>query len=123
MKKRLLAVVLSCLGVSGCSNRSDVCGLPENAVLIDVRTREEFDSGHLKNAVLIPYDIIDQKITAVAPEKDTPLYLYCRSGRRVGMAMEVLQKMGYTDMHNLGGIEEARLVVEKCSTPESGGRL
>ena len=87
--------------------------MQKNAVLIDVRSAEEFSSGHLQGAVNIPHTEIAEKISGVAAAKNTPLYLYCRSGRRVGLAMEVLQKLGYTVMFNLGGYEEAKKFMEK----------
>ena len=94
---------------SGCeinAAKSDFA-IPSDAVLIDVRSAEEFRAGHLPGAVNIPHTEIAEKISGIAPEKSTPLYLYCRSGRRVGIAMETLKKSGYTTMYNLGGIEEA----------------
>ena len=120
MKKRLLAVVLGCLGLAGCSSHSENCVWPENAVLIDVRSQAEFDSGHLKNAVLIPHDVIGEKISEIVPDKKTPLYLYCRSGRRVAVAMKVLQAMGYSELHNLGGMEDARRAIEGCAAAPAG---
>lgn len=86
--------------------------LPENALLIDVRSAEEFNAGHLDGAVNLPYDTIAAKISGVAPDKAQPLFLYCRSGRRVAIAMESLTKAGYTDLHNLGGFEEAKKQLE-----------
>ena len=81
--------------------------MPPDAVLIDVRSAEEFKTGYIKGAVNIPHTEIAEKISAVAKDKSTPLYLYCRSGRRVGIAMETLTALGYTTMVNLGGAEEA----------------
>lgn len=81
--------------------------MPPEAVLIDVRSAEEFKTGYIPGAVNIPHTEIAEKISTVAKEKSTPLYLYCRSGRRVGIAMEELSKLGYTEMVNLGGAEEA----------------
>ena len=81
--------------------------MPPEAVLIDVRSVEEFKTGYIQGAVNIPHTEIAEKISGVAKDKSTPLYLYCRSGRRVGIAMEELSKLGYTKMVNLGGAEEA----------------
>ena len=103
-----IATVL-CMAFSGCScaGNSERKSLPPNAVLIDVRSAEEFKTGYIRGAVNIPHTEIAEKISAVAKEKSTPLYLYCRSGRRVGIAMEALAQLGYTEMYNLGGAEEA----------------
>ena len=80
----------------------------KNAILIDVRSEEEFIEGHIDGAINIPYDVIAEKIVEVTSDKTMPLYLYCRSGRRVGVAIDTLQPMGYTNLHNLGGFEEAK---------------
>ena len=115
MKKAVLfaIAVLSVAIFTGfnCQVKGNV-KMQKNAVLIDVRSAEEFSSGHLQGAVNIPHMEIAEKISGVAAAKNTPLYLYCRSGRRVGLAMEVLQKLGYTVMFNLGGYEEAKKFIE-----------
>jgi phage shock protein E len=79
--------------------------IPENAVVIDVRTPQEFQAGHIKNAINIPYEVIGFKIKQVTEEKDKDILLYCRSGRRSGIALTTLHKMGYTHARNMGGYE------------------
>ena len=103
-----IATVL-CMAFANCGGTGNKENkLPEpGALLIDVRSVEEFNSGHLAGAINIVHTEIAEKISAVAPDKSTPLYLYCRSGRRVGIAMETLKNSGYTTMYNLGGMEEA----------------
>lgn len=76
-------------------------------VLIDVRTPEEYASGHLQGALLLPVDRIAQDIAKQVPDKHMPIRLYCRSGRRSALALEALQQLGYTRLQNLGGLEEA----------------
>ena len=73
---------------------------------IDVRSPEEFQAGHLHNAVNIPLDKIVEGIKAVSPDKNAPLNLYCRSGRRSEAAMLELKKAGYTRVTNQGGYED-----------------
>ena len=104
-----LALTAVVLVIIGCRKHGakTIQMMPDNAVLIDVRSAEEFQSGHLPGAVNIPHTVIAEKISGAAPDKSTPLYLYCRSGRRVGIAMEALKNSGYTVMYNLGGMEEA----------------
>lgn len=75
-------------------------------VWIDVRSAAEFDAGHLVEAVNIEYTQIAANIAEVAPDKNTPVNLYCRSGRRSEMAREALMKLGYTNVVNKGGYEE-----------------
>ncbi|MBW1848175.1 MAG: rhodanese-like domain-containing protein [Deltaproteobacteria bacterium] len=74
---------------------------------IDVRTKEEFQSGHVKGAINIPYDQIGKFIGRVADEKDERIILYCRSGRRSGIAKKTLEKSGYTNVINEGGYSAA----------------
>lgn len=75
----------------------------DNAVFIDVRTPEEFASGHIEGAYNIPLDRIDVTLQVVK-DKSTPLYLYCRSGARSGRACHYLQSEGYSNAINIGGI-------------------
>lgn len=89
-------------------------------VLIDVRTPEEFAEGALPGAQLIPHEQIARRIAEAAPDKDTPVVLYCRSGRRAEQAQEVLQSMGYRQVINAGGYQElspalAKLREDGCS--------
>jgi len=77
-------------------------------VMIDVRTAQEFSSDHVQGAVNIPYDEVGDKVPAMIEDKSTPINLYCRSGNRAGKAQSTLEKLGYTHVTNLGGLEEAR---------------
>ena len=108
----LCGIVL--LAVSGCSSTENKISMENNAVLLDVRTPEEHKSGYLEGAVLLPLAELESKITKKIPAKNTPIYIYCRSGRRAGTAVEKLKAMGYTDLHNLGGLKDAQ---EKLDLP------
>lgn len=81
---------------------------PEKAkgVWIDVRSAEEFNAGHLQDAVNIPHDQILARIQAVSPDKKAPVNLYCRSGRRAETALTELKNAGYTNVTNHGGYED-----------------
>jgi len=79
-----------------------------NAVLLDVRTPEEHKNGYLEGAVLLPLAELENKIASKVPAKKTPIYIYCRSGRRAETAVEKLKAMGYTDLHNLRGLKDAQ---------------
>ena len=72
-------------------------------VLLDVRTPEEFREAHIPGAVNVPLLIIETAV-AVVQDRDTPLFVYCRSGVRSRQAVSALQHMGYTHVKNLGGI-------------------
>jgi len=75
---------------------------------IDVRTAEEYAAGHVSQAVNIPYEEITQRIGEVTEDKDALIYVYCRSGRRSGIAMEDLRQAGFSNVVNVGGLEDAQ---------------
>ena len=77
-------------------------------IIIDNRTESEYNSGHIEGAKLIPYDVIADKIKEVAPNKDAQIILYCRSGRRSGIAQQTLKSMGYKNVENYGGMQMAK---------------
>ena len=74
---------------------------------IDVRTAEEYGKAHISGAINIPYEEIGAQIGAVTEDRDARIYLYCRSGRRSGIALDTLQQAGYRNAVNAGGFEEA----------------
>ena len=76
----------------------------ENFVLLDVRTQEEFDAGHIASAILLPYDEINLKAATVLPDKEKEIVLYCRSGRRSAIAKKALVELGYKDVEAFGGV-------------------
>ena len=108
--KALLSILsgIILLAVSGCSSTESKISMENNAVLLDVRTPEEHKSGYLEGAVLLPLAELESKISSKVSGKNTPIYIYCRSGRRAGTAVEKLKAMGYTDLHNLGGLKDAQ---------------
>ena len=75
--------------------------------VIDVRTDEEWQAGHLEGAMHIPYDQIGEHIGQQIPDKKAPIALYCRSGHRAGIALETLQSLGYEKAENYGSMEQA----------------
>ena len=102
----LCGIVL--FGISGCCSIESKITMEKNAVLLDVRTPEEHKSGYLEGAVLLPLAELENEIVNKVPAKNSPVYIYCRSGRRAGTAVEKLKAMGYTDLHNLGGLKDAQ---------------
>ncbi|PNF74486.1 sulfurtransferase [Stutzerimonas stutzeri] len=79
-----------------------------SSVLIDVRTEQEFAEGALPDATRIETEDLAERIAAVAPDKDAPVVLYCRSGRRASAAQDLLQELGYTQVFNAGGYQELK---------------
>lgn len=88
------------------------CRDTAGAVLLDVRTGPEYAEGHVPGAVNLPLQSL-QEVADVVPAKDTPLFLYCRSGARSGQATSLLQRMGYTRVTNIGGIMNYHGKVER----------
>lgn len=74
-------------------------------VWVDVRSADEYRAGHLAGAVNIVHGNIASQIVNVAPNKDTPIHLYCRSGSRAEVALQTLKKLGYTNVKNHGGYD------------------
>ena len=123
MKVLRFVLVWSCAAaaVCGCAcggsdNKSDGTQAEQQAakpdltgvILLDVRSPEEYASGYLQGALNIPHDRIEAEIAAVAPDKSAQVILYCRSGRRANTALETLRAMGYTNVSNYGGLEDAQ---------------
>ena len=88
-------------------------------VWIDVRSAQEYAQDHISGDKQIPYEHIVPEVEKLFPDKDTEIHLYCRSGRRAGIAMSKLKAAGYHNVSNAGGIGDARksraLVQESCS--------
>ena len=82
-------------------------------LILDVRTQEEFDEGHIPGAIVIPYDEIQQHAPTMLPDKDQLLLVYCRSGRRSKIAAEALVEMGYRNIKEFGGIRDWPYDIEK----------
>ena len=73
------------------------------AVLLDVRTPEEYREGHIPGSKNVPLQSLD-KVTGFVNNQDTPVFVYCHSGARSAQAVSVLEGMGYTNVKNIGGI-------------------
>lgn len=76
----------------------------EDVIVLDVRTQEEYNEGHIVNAVLLPVNDIADKALEILPNKDAKILVYCRSGNRSAAASKQLIKMGYTNVYDFGGI-------------------
>lgn len=77
----------------------------EDVLILDVREQDEYDSGHIPNAVLLPVGTItEETAAAVIPEKDTTVLVYCRSGNRSKTAAKALAELGYSNIYEFGGI-------------------
>ena len=78
----------------------------QGAILIDVRSNQEYREGHLQGAVNIPDFEIANKVQRVIPKKNQQIILYCQYGGRSKNAIAIMKKMGYTNLYNLyGGLD------------------
>ena len=76
----------------------------EGYIILDVRTQEEYDQGHIPDAIVISHEEITEKAEDVLTDKDQLILVYCRSGRRSKLAAEALVELGYTNIKEFGGI-------------------
>lgn len=77
----------------------------QEVIILDVREQDEYDSGHIPGAVLLPVGTIDEDTAAeVIPETDSTVLVYCRSGNRSKTASSTLAELGYTNIYEFGGI-------------------
>ena len=77
-----------------------------NYVILDVRTKEEYNEKHIVDSILIPYDEISDKTVNI--DKNKTILVYCRSGKRATTAVEKLKRLGYT-AYNMGGLDNIDL--------------
>lgn len=73
-------------------------------VVLDVRTEEEYQKGHIPKAILLPNESIENQAEAVLEDKDKTILVYCRSGIRSKQAVSRLSNMGYSNVYDFGGI-------------------
>jgi rhodanese-related sulfurtransferase len=77
-----------------------------NYIILDVRSLDEYNTGHIQNAIVIPHDEITEKAPNILNNKEQLILVYCRSGRRSKIAAESLVKLGYTNIKEFGGIND-----------------
>ena len=116
--KRILPLLLCLLLLTGCGGNTSDSSYEQitqeaakemvdiqEVIILDVREQDEYDSGHIPGAVLLPVGTIDDTTAAqVIPEKDSTVLVYCRSGNRSKTASAALADLGYTNIYELGGI-------------------
>ena len=91
------------VGVQDISRDDFVLNPPRDAIILDVRTQNEFDAGHVPQAILIPYDELASRVSELGSETDRPIVVYCKSGRRAGIASTTLTEAGFTRVLHLEG--------------------
>ena len=86
----------------------------QDVIILDVREQDEYDTGHIPGAVLLPVGTISgDTAAAVIPEIDSVVLVYCRSGNRSKSASSILAELGYTNLYEFGGIHTWPYEVEK----------
>ena len=76
----------------------------EDITIVDVRDEEELAEGYIYDSVLIPLDTVREKAEEIIKDKDKPVLVYCRSGRRSAIACRILDSLGYRNVYDFGGI-------------------
>ena len=121
MKNIALVFLTACLLVA-CArngfNEQDIV-IDENSIVIDVRTEQEYKAGHLKNSIHIPYQEIQQKIGEHVHNRNEKIILYCRSGRRSGIAKKSLDAIGYSNTINAGSYAKLKQNERKKQKPDN----
>ena len=119
--KKLIFIILAVMLLTACgqyreNNREavyvnitaqqakEIMDTEKGYVILDTRTQEEYDEGHIPGAILIPNTEIEEKAEGVLTDKDQLILVYCRSGRRSKIAAEALVELGYTNIKEFGGI-------------------
>lgn len=122
----VLAVTVLLILLAGCSSNADETEMTEmnsgtyqqisqdeaksimdsqsGYIIVDAREQYEYDEGHIKDAIVIPYTEIEAKAEKMLPDKEQLILVYCRSGRRSKIAAQSLADMGYTNVKEFGGI-------------------
>ena len=102
MKKLLFILLLTLTSLMSTTQASDNA----EEIWIDVRTVAEYQQGHKKDAINIPHTAIGQRIKNITKNTAAKIHLYCAVGVRAGIAKATLQRMGYTNVINEGGLSD-----------------
>jgi rhodanese-related sulfurtransferase len=121
--KKLVCIVLALLLLTACGQEKEneqeatymnitakqakeIMDNRQDYIILDTRTQEEYEQGHIPGAILIPHDQIKDLAEGLLPDKDQLILVYCRSGRRSKLAAQDLLSLGYTNIKEFGGIND-----------------
>jgi phage shock protein E len=105
----VIVLLIIVLNISKSKSMEKIFSLdPSQILVIDVRTREEYDAGHFSTAINIPVDQLASRIAELAPHKQKGIILYCHSGARAAAAEKTLKSNGFTNVINAGGYDAIR---------------
>ena len=132
MKKLLILVAtttLSAFLLYGCSNNTNntiinvkkisseeaknIIDTSNDEIIIDVRGKDEYEKGHIKDSILIPLDTLENTIEDIVKNKDSQILVYCRSGRRSAEASKIIKSLGYNNIYDFGGIIDWKYEIQK----------
>lgn len=128
--KKVILILLAMLCLAGCGQTKEndreavyrnitaeeakeLMDSEEGYIILDVRSQEEYDEGHIPGAIVIPHTEIKDRAEGSLPDKDQLILVYCRSGRRSKLAAQALVELGYTNIREFGGIIDWPYEVEK----------
>ena len=97
----------------GINEYAEEAAAAEGSLLLDVREPDEYRQGHLPGSVLIPLGELPFSISRIGTDLDRPIYIYCLTGVRAGRAKAMLERTGYTNVKNIGGIRNWKGEIEK----------
>lgn len=102
--------------ISNCGNKMDinqaVADMEDGTILLDVREPEEYNSGHIPGSINTPVSH-PASLLEIVPDRDTKVFVYCRSGSRSGRAQRFLKKNGFSNVVNIGGIRDYKGPLER----------
>jgi len=100
-----VALIASVASLYACADHSPISA--DGAVILDVRTPEEFATGHVEGAININYRAGDFEKRVAELDRDTRYVVYCRSGNRSGKSIQIMEKVGFKNLQNAGGVQDA----------------
>lgn len=111
---KIFAVLLSLAFLFGCNKKQNFTVISQeeaynmintqNVVILDVRTKEEFNEGYIPNAINIELNNLKDEVSNIIEDKNSTILVYCRSGNRSNQAAHILSDLGYTSVYDFGGI-------------------
>lgn len=109
------------VGLCGCSNKQSEkitveearSMMNEEAIILDVREADEYESGHIPNAIQLSVNELEAKAIEVLSDKQQVILIYCRSGNRSAQASKILNKLNYEQVYDFGGINDWPYEIEK----------
>ncbi len=114
--KKILILLIGIIFISGCekpiyeqitADKAYEMINEKDVIILDVREDNEFNQGHLENAINIPFDELEDRfMNEVTSDKEQIIILYCRSGHRAMIAAETLASLGFTNLYTFGSIDD-----------------